>query len=90
MFYDVLFLTTPIDRGEAANHGIADVASLVKELFAKVDANAPGPIERYAAEMIPRARIAVLNSRRACLDAHDHKKICETSPLVSRRVIVLE
>ncbi|OBT70323.1 hypothetical protein VE03_00190 [Pseudogymnoascus sp. 23342-1-I1] len=77
-------------RGEAANHGIADVASLVRELDAETDANAPGPIERYAAEMIPRARVAVLNSRRACLDAHDHEKICETSPLVSRRVIVLE
>ncbi|KAL5350011.1 hypothetical protein ACLOAV_005047 [Pseudogymnoascus australis] len=72
-------------RGEAANHGIADVASLVRELFAETDASAPGPFERYAAEMIPRARIAVLNSRRACLDAHDHEKICETSPLVARR-----
>ncbi|OBT80687.1 hypothetical protein VF21_00411 [Pseudogymnoascus sp. 05NY08] len=77
-------------RGEAANHGIADVASLVREMFAEADANAPSPIDRYAAEMIPRARVAVLNSRRACLDAHDNKKICETSPLVARRVIVLE
>lgn len=89
VFYDML-LTTPLVRGEAANHGIADVASLVKELFAETNANTPGPIDRYAAEMIPRARIAVLNSRRACMDAHDHKKICETSPLVARRVIVLE
>ncbi|KFY39320.1 hypothetical protein V494_04029, partial [Pseudogymnoascus sp. VKM F-4513 (FW-928)] len=74
-------------RGEAANHGIADVASLVRELSSDGDTS---PIDRYAAEMIPRARIAVLNSRRACLDAHDHERINETSPLVSRRVIVLE
>ncbi|KFX89855.1 hypothetical protein O988_08460 [Pseudogymnoascus sp. VKM F-3808] len=77
-------------RGEAANHGIADVASLMRELFAETDANTKGPIERYTAEMLPRARVAVLNSRRACMDAHDHEKINETSPLVSRRVIVLE
>jgi hypothetical protein len=59
-------------------------------MFVEADADAPSPFDRYAAEMIPRARVAVLNSRRACLDAHDHKNICETSPLVARRVIVLE
>jgi hypothetical protein len=41
-------------------------------------------------EMIPRARMAVLNSRRACMDAHDAKSINEASPLVARRAIVFE
>ncbi|KFY58310.1 hypothetical protein V496_06217 [Pseudogymnoascus sp. VKM F-4515 (FW-2607)] len=35
-------------RGEAANHGIADVASLVRELFAETDDSAPGPFERVS------------------------------------------
>lgn len=35
--------------------------------------------------MVARTRPAVLTSRRACLDAHDYKRINESSPLVSRR-----
>lgn len=49
-----------------------------------------GPVERYETEMIPRARMAVLNSRRACMDAHDANTITETSPLVARRAMVFE
>lgn len=40
--------------------------------------------------MIPRALVAVLNSRRACMDAHDSQAITESSPLVARRAIVLD
>ena len=44
----------------------------------------------YEREMIPRCKQAVLNSRKACLDANDYGSINENSPLVSRRAVVLE
>lgn len=77
-----------IDRGEGANHGIADMASLHRELFDTSEQEL-GPIDRYENEMIARGRLAVLNSRRACMDAHDAKSITETSPLVARRAMAL-
>ena len=40
--------------------------------------------------MIQRTAPAVLNSRRACLDAHDYKSISEASPLVGRRAMEAE
>ena len=47
-------------------------------------------IGKYEEEMIPRAKVAVLTSRRACMDAHDSKSINESSPLIARRVIIFE
>lgn len=47
-------------------------------------------MDAYEQEMIPRTKQAVLNSRRACLDANDHKSINKSSPLVSRRAVVME
>lgn len=79
-----------IDRGEAANHGIADIAQLYKQLFNDENASQAEAISRYEAEMIPRTKVAVLTSRRACLDAHDSKNINESSPLVGRRVMIYE
>lgn len=84
----IRYANTSKVKGEAANHGIADIASLHRELFDNA-AREPGPVDRYESEMIPRTRLAVLNSRRACLDAHDFQAITETSPLVARRVMVL-
>ncbi len=47
-------------------------------------------ITGYEKEMVKRTRPAVLASRRACLDAHEYKRIDENSPLVSRRAIVVD
>ncbi|KAJ7607570.1 FAD-binding domain-containing protein [Roridomyces roridus] len=77
-------------RGEAANHGITDVAHLVEQLRLwqegkKTRAEAVG---EYEDEMIPRAYQAVLLSRQACLDAHHVRNLWPDSPLVSKRAIV--
>ncbi|KAG7007302.1 FAD-dependent monooxygenase [Physcia stellaris] len=85
-------------RGEAANHGITDVSILLSHLlppFAETSktSNTNGlkkVIDAYEREMMTRTGPAVLTSRRACLDAHDYKKITDKSPLVSRRAIVFE
>ncbi|KAJ7615011.1 FAD-binding domain-containing protein [Roridomyces roridus] len=74
-------------RGEAANHGITDVAHLAEQLRLwqegkKTRAEAVG---EYEDEMIPRAYQAVLLSRQACLDAHDVRNLQPDSPLVSKR-----
>lgn len=82
-------LISPIVRGEAANHGIKDVGQLYRGVFASSPPNRAG-VDAYEQEMIPRTKQAVLNSRRACLDAHDHKSINKSSPLVSRRAVVME
>lgn len=84
-----LMLTMQIVRGEAANHGIKDVARLYHEVFASPALNRAG-VDAYEQEMIPRTKQAVLNSRRACLNANDHKSINKSSPLVSRRAVVME
>lgn len=77
------------DRGEGANHGIADVFSLYTQLTEPFLDHVEA-INNYEAEMIPRAKVAVLTSRRACLDAHDSKSINEKSPLVAKRVMIFE
>jgi hypothetical protein len=41
----------------------------------------------YEGEMVERKEIAVLASRRACLDAHEYVRINENSPLVKRRMM---
>ncbi|KIN02773.1 hypothetical protein OIDMADRAFT_18456 [Oidiodendron maius Zn] len=64
------------------------MASLYRELFDSGEQEL-GPIDRYKNEMIAHGRLAVLNSRRACMDAHDAKSITEMSPLVARRVMAL-
>ncbi|KAH0565379.1 hypothetical protein GP486_001228 [Trichoglossum hirsutum] len=85
-------------RGEAANHGITDVSVFLTHLL---PALTPSPgmeiqskfkiaIEAYEAEMHRRAPTAVLLSRRACLDAHDGRKIDANSPLVAKRAVRLD
>lgn len=86
------------DRGEAANHGILDVASFLEQLGPYLSSppsssSAESPQKAttaYEQEMIKRTRPAVLTSRRACLDAHEHERINDKSPLVSRRAVVTE
>lgn len=89
-------------RGEAANHGILDVEVLLKHICPAIirggadghsqshDQGLGGVIAAYEEEMIKRTAPAVLTSRRACLDAHDYKRIGEESPLVNKRVRATE
>lgn len=104
-FFFVYCANDEVVRGEAANHGIKDVADLYREAFASspplpitkttlLPSGPPAPnragVDAYEREMITRTKQAVLSSRRACLDSSDHKAINANSPLVSRRVVVLE
>ncbi|KAM7198381.1 putative FAD-dependent monooxygenase [Naviculisporaceae sp. PSN 640] len=47
-------------------------------------------LRKYVDKVVKRARPAVLASRRACMDAHNYKKIDWTSPLVSPRAMRVE
>ncbi|KAI9843366.1 MAG: hypothetical protein M1838_002655 [Thelocarpon superellum] len=85
-------------RGEAANHGIMDVKSLLAnlELYLSTSGTSESQsskslkdgIAAYEEEMIARTRPAVLASRRACLDAHDRTRLTPDSPLLSKRAVV--
>ncbi|KAI9776702.1 MAG: hypothetical protein M1839_009429 [Geoglossum umbratile] len=86
-------------RGEAGNHGIADVSALLSHLLpaltqntgtADMQSGIKAAVEAYEAEMLARAPAAVVLSRRACLDAHEGGRINETSPLVAKRAVSLE
>ncbi|KAK5116870.1 hypothetical protein LTR85_009130 [Meristemomyces frigidus] len=78
-------------RGEAANHGITDVARWldfhlpVLKSKERSGGDLKGACDAYEREMIARTHLAVLASRQACLDAHDHERVNERSPLVSKR-----
>ena len=87
-------------RGEGANHGITDVSVLLSRILpilqkpSAVPTSSPtslkDAIDTYEDEMIRRTAPAVLTSRRACLDAHDYGRITDQSPLISRRVMVVQ
>jgi len=81
-------------RGEGANHSIVDVSKLleqIKPLYERADVKLDTAFatarEAFESEMIERKEIAVLASRRACLDAHEYARINENSPLVKRRMM---
>jgi hypothetical protein len=44
-------------------------------------------ITAFEKDMFARAEPSVLNSRQACMDAHDFEKILNGSPLVSKRML---
>ncbi|KAG9235773.1 hypothetical protein BJ875DRAFT_257864 [Amylocarpus encephaloides] len=69
-------------RGEAANHGILDVRSLLSHLQAENRGEGMGAFEE---EMRERTVWAVEMSRRACLDAHDFGKLDGGSAILARR-----
>ncbi|KAI9670081.1 MAG: hypothetical protein M1829_004808 [Trizodia sp. TS-e1964] len=84
-------------RGEAANHGITDAASWLAALLPVLSSGGAwdgealrAAVDSYEAEMVKRCGPAVLASRRACLDAHEHARIDETSPLVNKRAMVVD
>ncbi|KGO63865.1 Monooxygenase, FAD-binding [Penicillium italicum] len=81
--------TMTMFRGEGANNAIVDVLDLVK----RVDVRQPksfdsealaSSLASYEKDVFARAEPSFLNSRQACLDAHDFSKI-EGSPLVGLR-----
>ena len=46
-------------------------------------------ITAFEEERDVRCRAAVLASRQACLDAHEHERINDKSPLIARRAVTL-
>ncbi|KAJ5101723.1 hypothetical protein NUU61_003945 [Penicillium alfredii] len=77
-------------RGEGANNAIVDVLDLVK----RVDMQQPESfnpealsvsLATYENDVFARAEPSFLNSRQACLDAHEFSRIVEGSPLVAAR-----
>lgn len=75
-------------RGEAANHGLADVDLLVSQLLSLNETESPAAaLKTYTTGMVERAATAVLKSRQACLDAHSYERINDDSPLIQKRAI---
>jgi 2-polyprenyl-6-methoxyphenol hydroxylase-like FAD-dependent oxidoreductase len=77
------------DRGEAANHGLADVKGLVNGLKKVLagEARIREALEKYEEEVKERCIPAVLASRQACLDAHRWDMVREGSPLLTRGLV---
>ncbi|KAJ5811979.1 hypothetical protein N7474_008280 [Penicillium riverlandense] len=89
--------TMTMYRGEAANHGILDVESLLSAILPALRASDDrlGDSLReackiYTQGMVDRTAPAVLKSRQACLDAHDYERINDNSPLIQMRAAVLQ
>ncbi|KAK6368447.1 hypothetical protein LTR64_006601 [Lithohypha guttulata] len=78
-------------RGEAFNHGVTDVASLLKQLVRVRDGSESlqSVVPAYDTELLARTHEAVLLSRQACIDAHDPDNLSSDSPLVSKRARIL-
>lgn len=83
-------------RGEAANHGIADVYLLASHIMSVTgnlgdggqDESVPQACKAYTVKMVERTAPAVLLSRQACLDAHKYVRINDDSPLIQKRAAV--
>ena len=72
-----------------------DIAVLLDKILPALTSNDSSDalgkgIQEYTKEMLARTRPAVLNSRQACLDAHDYTAINDESPLIKRRIAVAE
>lgn len=81
-------------RGEAYNHGLKDLMGCVEKIEKLYKSGEVWPWERhkriheYEAEVRARTYVAVLASRRACLDAHDQAaRLTDKSPLVAMRTM---
>lgn len=78
-------------RGEAANHGITDVLTLILHIdsYLRGEKHWNSVVSEYCTEVKKRAAPAVLLSRQAALDAHDFSKIRKDSqsPLLAIRKI---
>lgn len=81
---------TSTDRGEGANHAIVDVLDFADRVLPilKQDSDFSPlreSLDEYENAVVKRSRPGVLASRRACLDAHEWKRIGSDSPLLTRR-----
>ncbi|KAF5660695.1 zeaxanthin epoxidase chloroplastic [Fusarium circinatum] len=79
-------------RGEGANHVIFDVQDFVERVVPTLDGDGDirSALDQYEQAVLSRTRPAVLASRRACLDAHNWKRISKTSPLLTKRMPYIE
>ncbi|KAJ5489540.1 FAD-dependent monooxygenase, partial [Penicillium diatomitis] len=82
--------TMTMFRGEGANNAIVDVQDLVKSVDLKKACTSDAEtlsksLDAFNKHVFARVEASVLNSRRACLDAHDFTKIVAGSPLVAAR-----
>ncbi|RKK98431.1 hypothetical protein BFJ71_g6784 [Fusarium oxysporum] len=79
-------------RGEGANHVIFDVKDFVERVVPALsgDGDLRSALDEYERVVITRTRPAVLASRRACLDAHNWKRISKMSPLLTKRIPYIE
>ncbi|CAD0056134.1 unnamed protein product, partial [Aureobasidium pullulans] len=77
---------SPNDRGEAGNLGIWDVYKLSKEIkrVKAGESRLPDAIRDFERMMLEPATITILESRRACEDAHNWP-VDQNSPLVTER-----
>ncbi|PKS05921.1 hypothetical protein jhhlp_007754 [Lomentospora prolificans] len=74
--------SSPASSETRTGNGNVGVASSFEQLR--------GALDRYEDAVVDRTRPGVLASRRACLDAHEWKRIGETSPLLTRRAMKLD
>lgn len=84
--------TMTMFRGEGANNAIVDVRDLVKRVDMRNSESfdtetLSASLAAYEKDIFARVEPSVLNSRQACLDAHDFSKIVAGSPLVAARVL---
>ncbi|OQE16613.1 hypothetical protein PENFLA_c027G08386 [Penicillium flavigenum] len=79
-------------RGEAANHGLLDAYRLMEaiEQIHNGSAIASEAIDRCEREMRDRTSHAVRLSRQACRDAHDWRRLDETSAILTKRAIFVK
>lgn len=85
-------LTFFLDRGDGANHALADVEDFdrhVVPVLAKPTSTTTElreALSQYEASVILRARPGIFASRQAGLDAHDWDKMTMSSPLLTPRM----
>ncbi|KAJ5370090.1 FAD-dependent monooxygenase [Penicillium cataractarum] len=87
--------TMTMFRGEGANNAIVDVQDLINHVDMKnpksFDSDTlSNSLDAYKHEIFARVEPSFLNSRQACLDAHDFSRILAGSPLVAARILKKE
>ncbi|OOQ82598.1 FAD binding domain protein [Penicillium brasilianum] len=87
--------TMTMFRGEGANNAIVDVQDLINQVDMKdpksFDSDTlSNSLDAYKHEIFARVEPSFLNSRQACLDAHDFSQILAGSPLVAARILTKE
>ncbi|PYH42939.1 FAD-dependent oxidoreductase, partial [Aspergillus saccharolyticus JOP 1030-1] len=83
--------TMTMFRGEGANNAIVDVLDLTRRVDLRSERSLSTDdlrqsLQRYENDVLARAGPSVVNSRQACLDAHEFARIVDGSPLVSARL----